>query len=269
MSSSINITNKYSNNWFYQDQNRSYPPITQTTGGTIYNETLTETATAADSLTNTMTFGTTLSEALAAADSLATAMTMINSISESQTANDSLANAMTMANALTESATAADSLDTTAVLNVTIDEDAGAFDNYMAPMVYDEDLEETTGAFDDYTGDLVVVGGSSQHGGSGWMRNMQRLQWQLEQLREAKRLADEAMEPEPEVKQKKARKKKKRPDYSQVAAAAQLNVNYDTINQLANAIEARISEINAQIAMAKRNKKRIQDHNNAIFLLMY
>jgi HEAT repeat protein len=111
------------------------------------------------------------------------------------------------------------------------------------------------------------TGGAS--GGSGWMRNMQRLQWQLEQLREARRLADEAMEPEPEVTKKKKRKKNKRPDYSQVAAAAQLNVNYDTINQLADAIEARINDINAQIAMAKQAKKRIQDHNNTIFMLMY
>lgn len=110
------------------------------------------------------------------------------------------------------------------------------------------------------------------HGGAGWVFNIQYLLAELDRLKRAKELAEEAIKPEPKRAKDRAKVKSKtakpRPNYSEVAAAAQLNVNYDTIQQLAQAIEWRIAEVQEKITLAKKIRKRIEEET-AIFLLMY
>lgn len=77
--------------------------------GTTYNESITESVTASESLTTALTAANSISEAVTAADALSTVLTALEAITEAATAGESLATVMTALEVLAESITAADS----------------------------------------------------------------------------------------------------------------------------------------------------------------
>ena len=151
-------------------------------GGTVYNETVTESASAADSLADVMTMVNAINEAASAADALAAGLTMDavvseaasasdalgvtatyeNQISEGVTAADALVDAAIFANAISEGASAADSLFDElihpggAIYNETITESVSAADSAAVVMTMNEGLSEATSAADSLAAGLTI-----------------------------------------------------------------------------------------------------------------
>jgi hypothetical protein len=90
--------------------------------GTTYNDTLTESLTAATALANICTFPNAFSETVVGADSETSVATFPNTLSESIVSGYSLANAATFPNTLSESVTGADSVASVATFPNTLSE---------------------------------------------------------------------------------------------------------------------------------------------------
>jgi hypothetical protein len=130
-----------------------------TTGGSTYNEAISEAATASDSVASTATLVGAISEVLAAAESISSLLTAADQISETATASDSLAGLLQAAGQLAEAASALDTVASLAVLVGALTETATATDTVNAgAAIYDMDVAETAAALDTITSQLVAAG---------------------------------------------------------------------------------------------------------------
>ena len=162
----------------------------KSSGGTTYNDSLTESGSASDSLSVLATFANAMTESGSAADAFATAMTMVSSIIESGAASDALATAMTMLatlseagaatdavtgstagttynDTLTESGSAADALSTTATFPNSLAEAGASADSLAAGSVMSTTLAEAGAAADVVSAIATYANALAEAGSAG------------------------------------------------------------------------------------------------------
>lgn len=125
--------------------------------GTIYNESRTESATAADSLATTGTFGATRSEAATAAESLTTTATLNVGLTETATAGETVTPANVITLSLSETAAAADSLDVGNVLALSLDEAVTSAESLAVTLTVPEALSEAATAGESTADQLLAT----------------------------------------------------------------------------------------------------------------
>lgn len=116
--------------------------------GTTYNDNLTESAAAADSLSTVVTFVSADTESVTANDALSNALTTSGSLNEAVTPGASLATTMTFVSAAAESAAAGAALANQAIMGASEAESAGAADSVTAGQVMPNALGEQATAAD-------------------------------------------------------------------------------------------------------------------------
>lgn len=125
---------------------------TFTGGGTTYNDTIAESCSGIDILTNVVTFPNLFTETVAATDGVSAIPIYAETFTDSLAATDSLANNMTMVNSITETVAATDSESSTLVLSLVFSETVAATDMETATAVFTNLIEEITAATDTSTG---------------------------------------------------------------------------------------------------------------------
>ena len=123
-------------------------------GGTIYNESISESASASDSLSALAVFGGALSEAASAADTLAASAALAGALSEASSAADVVAAAAAFSGALSESASAADSVSASLVRVGGLTESASADDALSSSAQMTSALSESVSAADIIDGSI-------------------------------------------------------------------------------------------------------------------
>lgn len=125
-----------------------YVAFKEVASGTSYNDTLSESATAAESVTGLLTGTASRTESATAAESSTADRTATEAITESATASDSIAGGKATSDTLSESATAADSLSGTATGAASATEAASASDSTAADATQAAAQSETASAAD-------------------------------------------------------------------------------------------------------------------------
>ncbi|MGE3293834.1 MAG: hypothetical protein AB7O95_20900 [Geminicoccaceae bacterium] len=134
-------------------------------GGTTYNEAVSESASATDSVSGAGVLVGAISEAATAADIVASQLEAVGAISEAGSAADSVASLLSAAGEISEAASALDSVASLAVLVAALAETATATDTVNAgAAVYDMDVIETASALDSISAQLAGVAAVSEAG---------------------------------------------------------------------------------------------------------
>ena len=134
-------------------------------GGTIYNESISESASASDSLSALAVFGGALSESASAADTLAASAALAGALSEAASAADVVAAAAAFAGALSEAASASDDIDASigaATYAVALDESVSASDVLAASAQMNAAMSESASASDALSAASIMVGQLSE-----------------------------------------------------------------------------------------------------------
>lgn len=134
-------------------------------GGTTYDVDVSESASAADSVSSQLAAVGALSEAGSAGDSLASAAELVGVLTEAATATDSLAGLLEAAGVLSEAGSAADTLSSLAVLLAALSESASASDTISQSAggsTYEVSLSEAASAADTIAGLLQAVAAMSE-----------------------------------------------------------------------------------------------------------
>lgn len=127
-------------------------------GGTTYNVSVSESATASDAPTCAATFASSASESASASDAPSAAATFASSVSEAATGSDSPSCSFTAGCSLSESGTASDSVTSAAVLVTSVTEASPATDSPAASAVFASSVAESAPASDDWGATMVLVG---------------------------------------------------------------------------------------------------------------
>lgn len=157
---------------FRAPSHRIWFDVGASSGGTTYNESLTETTTAGDALDPLATFFASYAESIAAGDSPAGAQTHAENVSEGVTAGDGSAGAQTMPVAFSEGVTAgdllADDLAPAGSFNESLTESVTADDAYASAQAHVGTIDEQATAGDEYaaSGGTPVVTKRRGAGGS-------------------------------------------------------------------------------------------------------
>lgn len=134
-------------------------------GGTSYDVSISESASAADSVAGLLNAVGALSESGSASDSLASTAELLGALSEAATATDSLTGLLEAAGVLSEAGSAADTLSGLAVLIGVLSEAGNATDAIsQGGAVYEVSLSEAASAADTIAGLLEAVGALSETG---------------------------------------------------------------------------------------------------------
>lgn len=147
------VTFKYSINSRAVVGAMSFSPAS---GGTTYNDTITESGSASDSYAAAATFAASLTEPGSAADSMAALATFMASVTEAASATDSFSAFMTFAETISESGTASDSYDAVATFEAPYEEAASAGDDYAAAATFIAAFTEEGNATDSLAPNLVI-----------------------------------------------------------------------------------------------------------------
>jgi hypothetical protein len=126
-------------------------------GGTTYNESITETASASDSAAATATVSASIAEAGSASDAKAASALISTAVAESGTASDSQAATAVIAATVSDAVTASDSQAATAVIAATVSEAVTATDAISQGNVYSEALTESVSAGDTLAGMVSIA----------------------------------------------------------------------------------------------------------------
>lgn len=144
---------------------RLYKFVSLAGGGTIYNESISESASASDSLSALAVFGGALSESASAADTLAASAALAGALSEAASAADVVAAAAAFAGALSEAASASDDIDASigaATYAVALDESVSASDVLAASAQMNAAMSESASASDALSAASIMVGQLSE-----------------------------------------------------------------------------------------------------------
>lgn len=127
-----------------------------TSGGTTYNESISETVSASDALAAAALLSDALSEAASAADVVAAAALYASAIEEAASAGDAVSDAASFDAALSESASADDSVSSSAALPAALSESASATDALSSSAEYPATLSESASAADEIDGSIAA-----------------------------------------------------------------------------------------------------------------
>lgn len=133
-------------------------------GPQTYNDTITETGSAADAMATIMTMDDTLSEAGSAADTMVGGILFIDTISEAGSAADNFAEVMVFTFSLSETGAAADTYATLMTMVNTLTESGSAADTYATVMVMLDTLAEAGSAADSFFGGQLLVDALTEAG---------------------------------------------------------------------------------------------------------
>lgn len=133
-------------------------------GALTANNALTESGTAADTVSGGLALAGSVSEAGSAADTVTGTPAYSNAVSESGSAADSLSNALSAANAVAEAGTAADSLSTVLTAVNSVSEAGSAADTVSPGNIYAQNVSEAGSAADSLANQLTAVGAVSEAG---------------------------------------------------------------------------------------------------------
>lgn len=135
-----------------------------TGGGGVINVSLAETATAADTITVTMTIPVTLAETASALETISGALIMSVNMPETITANETVTAAVTMPVTVTETASALETITNIMTLVATMSETATAADTVTNNMVLVGTVTESSTASDTANGNLIIPVSVSESG---------------------------------------------------------------------------------------------------------
>lgn len=124
-------------------------------GGTTFNDTLTQTATATDGVTVTATFATALTETATATDTYIGGSIFNDTLGQTATATDGFTIVVTFNPTLTETATGADTVTVLATINATLSQGATATDNYIGGSIFNDTLSQSATAGDSITSQMA------------------------------------------------------------------------------------------------------------------
>ena len=141
------------NFWIAADAQRT-PVFYSLGGGTIYDESLSESVSASDSLSAAAAFGGALAEAASAADALAAVAALAGDLSEAASASDVVSAAAAYADALSEAASASDAVSATAQMAGALSESVSASDAVSSTAQMEGALSESVSAADSIDGSI-------------------------------------------------------------------------------------------------------------------
>lgn len=121
---------------------------TAASGGTTYNDTLTESVTGADSLATAATFANSLSESATAGESMASAATFASALTEALTAADTYTAGNVFSDTLAESLALSESIANAVTFAPTITETVAANDNLASAATFTSAFTEALTAAD-------------------------------------------------------------------------------------------------------------------------
>lgn len=134
------------------------PPVAfRGSASTIYTATLTESATAAETIAALTTWALSLTEAASAADAYAPATTSVRSLTEAAAAAESITGTAALVSALTESATAADVVAAVLIAVAAVAEAASASEQLTTGAVYTSTLTESASAAEALAAAVTLV----------------------------------------------------------------------------------------------------------------
>lgn len=133
-------------------------------GALTANNALSESGTAADTVSGGLALAGSVSETGSATDTVTGTPAYSNAVSESGSAADSVSNALTAANAVAEAGTAADSLSTVLTAVNSVSEAGSAADTVSPGNIYAQNVSESGSAADSLANQLTAVGAVSEAG---------------------------------------------------------------------------------------------------------
>jgi len=136
----------------------------QVGGGTVINVSLSETATAAETITVTMTMPVTLAETASALETISGALIMSVNMPETVTANETVTAAVTMPVTVSETASALETITNIMTLVATMSETATAAETITNNMVLVGTVTESGSASDTANGNLIIPVSVSESG---------------------------------------------------------------------------------------------------------
>lgn len=133
------------------------------TGG-VFNDSITETATATDALSSQQAAVDAVTEAGTATDALASALSSTSAVSETAAATDSLASQATMPNPVSETGAATDSLASQATMGASTTESGTATDSLASQATMGASASETAAATDSLASQATMGAAVSESG---------------------------------------------------------------------------------------------------------
>jgi hypothetical protein len=168
------MTNTGTNGWVIY-------AIIESSGGNVYNDTTSDTATATESFSASATFVTTISDSVTATEAFAAGLVMPESISDSVVSSDALTESAVFNPAVSDSVAGSDTMDASAVFNPNLTDDVQATetmeaaaavntsisdsvtgtDALAAEATFEAETEDSVEAEDALTGGVVWIGAIS------------------------------------------------------------------------------------------------------------
>jgi hypothetical protein len=139
-----------------------FPPIGADAGGTTYNDTVTETGSASDTLTGLLAAVGTVTEAGSAADTVTGLRVSTDAVSEAGSAADTVAGLLVSTNAITEAGAAADTVSAALVAVGAVSETGAAAETLTTVLTAVGAITETGTAAETLTGLLVASAAISE-----------------------------------------------------------------------------------------------------------
>lgn len=124
---------------------------------TTHPATITEAASAADTISNGSTYASTLAETASAADTINATTQISETLAETASAADTVSNVGTFPRTVAESATAAETVSDTAVLPSTLADTASAADTVNGATIISVSVAETASASDTISGKATIA----------------------------------------------------------------------------------------------------------------
>lgn len=114
----------------------------------VYRSTISDSATATDSMASAQIMGATISDSASATDTITAENVIYSSISDTANATDSLANSVTFNPSITDSASATDTIQDALITNATISDSASATDSFEEEATYNAAINDSASATD-------------------------------------------------------------------------------------------------------------------------
>jgi hypothetical protein len=142
--------------------------IVSTSAAQTFNDSVTETATAAETVSATVVFAAALTEAATATDTPSTTAVFVSSLTEAASSDDAVSTTATFAASVSEAGSATEAVSTSAVFAASTTEAATATDAYASTAIFVASLTESGAATEAEDADIILRPTAMMIGGGIW-----------------------------------------------------------------------------------------------------